>query len=141
MTQHKLYANKYQHQASQFANPTSMIVTLCEKAISCISLAKDGLANGKKQLWFINLGTVQEIINLISVTLANAKNDPTIDEAKKFYSQLSIYTSGLISEKLDHSKVNDLLEAFRIVRDTWKNVDKKYHEMQGTINLNSDDLV
>ena len=142
MTQHKLYANKYQNQASQFNNPAAMIVTLCEKAMSCISAAIDGLAESKKQLWYINLGTVQEIVNLITVTISTAKKDETLDESEKFYSQLSIYTSGLISEKLDPSKANDLLDAFKVIRDTWQNVEKRYNEMQGTdATIEADDLV
>ena len=131
---HKLYTSKYQSQATQLSNNiASLVVALCEKGISCISNAIDAHKKNDKPGWCSNLGTVQEIINIISTTLVVEKEDQAILEMRKFYRQLSLYTSALIADRIDATKAQDLLESFRITRDTWKNVEQKYIEMEGSI--------
>jgi len=134
MSHHKLYASKYQSQAMQFSNPVSMVVALCEKALSCIATARVAKEKDDNVLWCSNLGTVQEIINLISAILTANPEDKTIEEVQKFYMQMSLYTSALIADKIDPSKSKDLLESFRITRDTWKSVEQKYVELKNKNN-------
>ena len=133
MMSHKLYASKYQSQATQFLYIASIVVDLCEKAISCIATAIDARKNDEKSRWCSNLGTVQEIINVIATTLVAGKEDKTIMEMRKFYQKLSLYTSALIVDRIDAAKAQDLLESFRITRDSWKNIEKQYIEMEGSI--------
>ena len=126
---HKLYTSKYQSQATQLSNNiASLVVALCEKGISCISNAIDAHKKNDKPGWCSNLGTVQEVINIISTTLVVEKEDQAILEMRKFYKQLSLYTSALIADRIDAAKAQDLLESFRITRDTWRNVEQKYIE-------------
>jgi|GEM_PF-5292807 len=141
MSHHKLYASKYQSQATQFSNPVSMIVALCEKALSCIASARIAKEKDDNIQWSSNLGTVQEIIHLISASLSTNPEDKTIEEAQKFYRQISLYTSALIADKIDHTKSQDLLEAFRITRDTWKSVEQKYVELKNQNHHPSNDDV
>ena len=139
MSHYKLYAGKYQSQATQFSNPVSMVVALCEKALSCIATARAAKEKNDNILWGSNLRTVQEIINLISATISENPEDKTIKEAQKFYMQLSLYTSALIADKIDYAKSQDLLEAFRITRDTWKSVEQQYVELKNKNNNSTTD--
>jgi flagellin-specific chaperone FliS len=141
MMSHRLYTSKYQSQATQFSNVASIVVALCEKAISCISTAMDAHKNDDKSRWYSNLGTVQEIINVISTTLVVEKEDKTIIEMRKFYQQLSLYTSALIAGSIDAAKAQDLLESFRITRNTWKNVEQQYIQMEGAGDIQIDGVI
>ena len=53
--------------------------------------------------------------------------------------QLSLYTSALIADKIDYAKSQDLLEAFRITRDTWKSVEQQYVELKNKNNNSTTD--
>lgn len=130
MSPHILHANKYQFQTTHFANPPAMIVALCEKAISCIASAQKELNEQKKHLWRTNLGTVQDIIQLIYSALSNIENSPNIREMESFYNDMSIYTAALIMDKIESSRAQELLESFRITRDMWKNIEHKYVVMK-----------
>ena len=142
MISHKLYTTKYQSQATQFLIPAAMVVALCEKALSCISNAIDARAKDNKSSWCSNLRTVQEIIHLISSTLSAEKENKAVIEARQFYSQLSLYTSALIADKIDPLKSQDLLEAFRITRDTWKNIEQQYTKMSNSAhNIELDGMI
>ena len=127
---HKIYTNKYKANTTQFSNPAAMVVALCEKAISCISTARIAHEQNDNIAYCKNLGIVQEIIHLISATLDSNPNDPNIKEVQKFYMQLSLYTSALIADQIDFEKSKELLEAFRITRDTWKSVEQRYLELK-----------
>ena len=85
--------------------------------------------------------TVQEIIHLISATISENPEDKTIKNVQKFYMQLALYTSALIADKIDSAKSQDLLEAFRITRDTWKSVEQQYVELKDKNNVSTTDGV
>jgi len=139
MSHYKLYASKYQSQATQFSNPVSMIVALCEKALSCIATARAAKEKNDSVIWCSNLATVNEIIHLISATISENPNDKTVQDVQKFYMQLALYTSALIADKIDYSKSQDLLEAFRTTRDTWKSVEQQYVELRNKSNNYNND--
>ena len=130
MTTHRLYTSKYQAQTMQFSNSASMIVALCEKALGCISNAQSAKDQADNVSWCRNLNIVQEIINIILAALRNDNEDRSIKDIRKFYMQLSSYTNALAADKIDSTKSTDLLEAFRITRDTWKSVEQEYIELK-----------
>lgn len=132
MLPHTFHASKYQSQTAQFRNPPAMIIALCEKAISCIYAAQEALKNDQNHNWRTNLGTVHDILQLIATTLHHSKQSKEIEEMKKFYDSLALYTTGLIVNKLDSSKSQDLLESIQITRDMWKKIEQQYVELQSS---------
>lgn len=142
MTQYRLYTSKYQAQTMQFSNSASMIVALCEKALGCISSAKTAKDQADNASWCRNLNIVQEIINIILASINNNGEDQSIKDIRKFYIQLLLYTKALVADKIDATKSTDLLEAFRITRDTWKSVEQEYIELKShDYNFVSDSLL
>lgn len=127
MTQ-KIYTNKYQNVSSD--NMVSIAIALCEKAITLISNAqKDPL------VWSRNLNIVHQITDLMIAMTDTVPESSDISPVREFYVKLAAHTNALITEKLDSSKAQDLVQAFIINRDTWKDIEKQVLATSDNSNL------
>lgn len=125
------YAQKYQEQNLNLPNNVASIaLALCEKAIKCIYTAIEAHKNNDRETWSKNLGTVSEVIKILVAAISTDKTTEDLKKLEEFYRTLSLYTKGLIIEQIEPSKAQDLLESFRIIRDTWKSIEKQYLELQ-----------
>ncbi len=127
---HKIYTDKYLSSNLEVSNRAALSALLCEKIISLISSAKASLENGDKASWDITLAKVPEevgqLISAIDVEGVGAAGD----EMRQFYLQISFHIFGLVSKEIDPSTTDELLQKMFELRDTWKELDARYAEIQ-----------
>ncbi len=126
MAYSKLCANKYQSQQIKSSSSIMIMAALCEKAMSFILSAKESLAKDDQINWTSNLSKVHNVIDVMISSFDEKKGGSFAESLSIFYLQLSLFTNALISKKLPSSKVDDLLESFRITRDSWNDMEKRY---------------
>lgn len=126
MSKNQLYANIYKMSDTQFRNLPSVIVGLCEKAISSVYNAKEYHIKGDFNNYISNLDIVNQVIQVLLQTVAIDSQNETFNKMQKLYSKLELYVAGLLIQQIEIEKLDILLETFIIIRNTWHNIEKEY---------------
>ena len=130
MSYNKFYTDKYKAGSLQLTNSAEMLIALYEKAMIHISAAEQAASKNDDIEWIVSLSKVQEIVSLLYEGLDSTSENDIIKHLETFYLQLNFHISDLISNKKDKdlTKLDKLMNAFRKLRDSWKDLEDRYNK-------------